>query len=871
MNKSGAKSLLPLRHIGVYSLLVMCIVLGFSSLFLSHQIIRKKNQEIDLMILSQEYRACVDKLTEYSQSYCLNTDPETMVAYQQLLGWWTGIKPRPGDIALYPGTSKTSLEIARELGCSTAELSKLRWAEELNLTLIQLQRESMTARNDMTPIDSLSVFSQHYRERLSQIHTTLTTFQTLIDQRYTARETYSERLFWTGNILIFALLILVPFTLIHTQKSQLKTNLTRTQSNQKLVTEIMKTAEIGTFRIDINENILGVSRSLQHLLQLEDDTLSLDEFLARLCARDRQAFEVAFHELKKTRGIATDLEFQYTYPDGSQDWFSCSQKILKMDDVETTGVYSGIIRNITHLRNTRDRLNTNLERLRLATKVGRIDIFDWDIQDDTIHYESHGNLIFQDGNSIQDLKRADFLSWIHPDDLPGFMTAIDKIYDVTTDFVSDEFRVKIPGHNQWQTITARASVVLRSNTGEPLRVVGAQRDITEDRSVQERLHQSQKMAAIGQLAGGIAHDFNNQLHGLIGFAELMHTTELNMDQRHYLNMIYQAGKRCAELTNQLLAFARKDWQQSVILNINQVIERIIKILQRTIDKAIRIEHHFRTDIPLVSGDPAKLENALLNIALNSRDAMPMGGVLTFTTELVLLNENDIKQLDGDLEPETYVTIEVTDTGCGIPAENLDRIFEPFFTTKTVGQGTGLGLAAVYGTVQSHQGTLHVSSKVNEGTSIKLFLPYCDSFEDTDSQPIPGDLSTLQKGLVLIVDDEKTNRDLLAENLEILGYDSISAQDGLEAIDLFTQHQKNITFIILDLIMPRLNGRDTLKRILELAPSASVILISGHMLNENIMELMEIGAKDFINKPFTVNELTGAIRNLQDSFTDHPNK
>ncbi len=381
-------------------------------------------------------------------------------------------------------------------------------------------------------------------------------------------------------------------------------------------------------------------------------------------------------------------------------------------------------------------------------------------------------------------------------------------------------------------------------------------DVTQRAQLEEQLRQAQKMDIVGQLAGGIAHDFNNMLTGIMASAELM-KHRMSDDDRNMkmVNTILNAAARSAHLTRDLLTFSRKGVKESTLVAVNDTISAVIGLLERTIDKNIHLVTSLSADDPIVMGDQALLQNALLNLGVNARDAMPNGGTLTYDTSVTILDAVACRLSQIPCSPGTYLRIAVSDTGAGIPREIMARIFEPFFTTKEQGKGTGLGLAAVYGTVRDHKGGLTVISEPRQGTTFHLFLPLCPV---TGNAAEPGDTIIRGKGGILLVDDEEILRHTGCDLLEELGYTVFVAEDGEDALRQYVQLRSSIDLVLLDMVMPKLNGKETFFRLREMNPEVRVLFCSGFNREGNANELAQLGAKGLIRKPYSMNDLGKAI-------------
>ncbi len=385
-------------------------------------------------------------------------------------------------------------------------------------------------------------------------------------------------------------------------------------------------------------------------------------------------------------------------------------------------------------------------------------------------------------------------------------------------------------------------------------------DITNRTKLEEQLRQVSKMEAIGQLAGGVAHDFNNLLTVIEGHAALLSMTdELKKEtSQDSLQEITLAAERAANLTRQLLTFSRKQMMQSRDLNCNEVVSNITRMLQRLLGEDIQLQVTYAPILPLVHGDPGMLEQILVNLAVNGRDAMPKGGRLTIETSVQIITTEHLAS-NPEATKGQAIRIAVTDSGCGIQDEDLSRIFEPFFTTKEVGKGTGLGLATVYGIVKQHKGWIKVRSTVGKGTTFEIFLPSCNAKTPSpkrDLKPKPrGGVET-----ILLVEDEIPVRQLTKIVLERYGYKVIEAPTGKEAWNLWQQHRNSIDLVLTDMVMPDgMSGRDLVSKIQNENSQAKAIFVSGYSpdccgsdtgFNEGI---------NFLQKPYHPDELSRAIR------------
>lgn len=387
-------------------------------------------------------------------------------------------------------------------------------------------------------------------------------------------------------------------------------------------------------------------------------------------------------------------------------------------------------------------------------------------------------------------------------------------------------------------------------------------DVSESKKLRAQLLHAQKMEAIGTLAGGIAHDFNNILQVILGFSEIMLLTKTETEADYQdLQKILDAGKRGADLVRKLLTFSRKTESHPKSLNLNQHIQQVAALLKRTIPKTIQIQLVLDDQLLPIYADPTLIEQILINLALNARDAMPDEGILTIETTNVMLDEEYCRMHLGS-NPGRHVLLSVSDTGIGMDKETLGHIFEPFFSTKPAGKGTGLGLAIVYGIVKQHNGSIQCYSEPGIGTTFKLYFPAIEQHDDVtlryEEQKLPRGTET-----ILVVDDEEVVRELATRILSRAGYTVITAANGREALKRYEEHDQVIALIILDLIMPEMDGKRCLSELLKMNPKVKVIVASGFAENGLTKEAIHTGARGFVSKPFHIPQLLQTIRNVLD--------
>ncbi|MBD2490556.1 response regulator [Aulosira sp. FACHB-615] len=408
-------------------------------------------------------------------------------------------------------------------------------------------------------------------------------------------------------------------------------------------------------------------------------------------------------------------------------------------------------------------------------------------------------------------------------------------------------------------VASRWSLVC-DRQGRPQSILTVDTDITEKKRLESQLFRAQRMESIGTLASGIAHDLNNILTPILAGAQLLPLKFPDADERtqHLLEILEINAKRGADLVKQVLSFARGVEGQRINLQPRHLIVEVAKILKETLPKSIDVRLDLSPELWLVSGDSTQLHQVLMNLCVNARDAMPDGGTLTITAANLLIDENYARMnLDAKIGP--YTVMSVCDTGIGIPEEILDRIFEPFFTTKPVGQGTGLGLSTVLGIVKSHGGFVSVESQIGNGTCFRVYLPSVGEQEIFSQDEI-----TLQVGhgeLILIVDDEPSIQEITRTSLETHHYETLIASDGIEAIAQYAKNANKISVVLMDIMLPSLDGVTAIRTLQKINPQVKIIATSGLIPKEKLGEITKMGVKKFLAKPYTVNELLLSLQEI----------
>jgi PAS domain S-box-containing protein len=406
-------------------------------------------------------------------------------------------------------------------------------------------------------------------------------------------------------------------------------------------------------------------------------------------------------------------------------------------------------------------------------------------------------------------------------------------------------------------VAASGAPIRKGKSGDVLGVVFVLRDMTEASTLQERLQESEKMQAIGQLAGGIAHDFNNMLGGIMGATDLLRATvPASPKVDKYLGLLSGAAKTASGLADKLLVFSRQRPSSWDVIDLNGLVEDTASLLKSSIDRQIDVRLELTAAACSVCGDPSLLQSALLNMGINASHSIQGPGTITYCTRDVMLDAETCSRQSLHLAPGPFFEVSIIDTGCGIEADVLPHIFEPFFTTRRKGKGTGLGLAVVAATVQQHGGSVAVSSELGKGTLFRVYLPPASLPQGEETSSIQDYRGASE--LILVVDDEDVIRESASAMLELQGYRVITAVDGRDGLRRFEEHRDEIDLVLLDMIMPELSGRDCFAEMQKIRPGVRVILCSGFSMQEDVEAMRQSGLCGVLKKPYRKDDLAETV-------------
>jgi PAS domain S-box-containing protein len=592
-----------------------------------------------------------------------------------------------------------------------------------------------------------------------------------------------------------------------------------------------------------------------------EEIIGLNARKTYVCPEDRTRFQ---QEIER-EGFVRDYEIKLRKKDGTEMVCLLTATVRRANDGNIAG-YQGILRDITEHKQVLNELHTEKQRFQTLSENAPFGM---------VMIDKEGAFRYINPK-FRELFGYDL------NDVPNGKTWFRKAYpdtsyrhDVISTWISDLESFN-PGEKRSRTFTVTCKdgtekiinfIPVQLGTGENLM---ACEDITERKrtevemaALQEQLRQSQKMEAIGRLAGGIAHDFNNLLTVIRGYSQLLlveHKEGTSLEGS--IEQIKQAADRAADLTRQLLAFSRRQLMEMRVLDLNTVLRNLDKMLRRVLGEDVKLVTLLVEDLGRVKTDPGQMEQVVMNLAVNARDAMPSGGRLTIETANVELDEA-YARAHISVPPGRYVMLSVSDTGVGMTQEVKERAFEPFFTTKEKGKGTGLGLSTVYGIVKQSGGNIWVYSEPGKGTTFKIYLQRVDEPLEELREKMVGEELPRGKETVLVVEDEEKVRKLIVEILGRQGYRVLEASHGDEALVIHEKHDGPIHLILVDVVMPGMSGSELAKHLASLRPETKILYMSGYTDNAIVHHGVLARGVNYIQKPFTMDGLTRKVRKVLD--------
>jgi len=614
---------------------------------------------------------------------------------------------------------------------------------------------------------------------------------------------------------------------------------------RRLLLAVLEASVAAITLLDVEGRIYFANDRAERILGLEKDQILARDYNApewKITALDGGPFPdecKPFRIVMDTRRPVSDVRHAIEWPDGRRRALSiCGEPILDANGEVVSAVFA--VADITEELESKEALRDSEERLRLALEAARMGVWSLDLVSSSFRWSEHSAGLFGfDPEGAPDTVE-DYLGLVHPDDVARVDAAIREAIESGGNFAIEHRVVRADGCPYWIAIRGRADPA-RGMTGTVI-------DVTEQRLLAEQLDRSSRLESMGRLAGGVAHDFNNLLTAITGATELARG-EVPPDSttESYLELVLEAAERAAALTRRLMAFAGQESIHARPIDLSETLRRIRDLLPRLIPEDVEIVWEIAPDLWPIEADPTQVEQLLLNLAINSRDAMPGGGRLGITVR------NDASE---------SIHLSVQDTGIGIAEENLERIFDAFFTTKPVGLGTGLGLAVCKDVVDAMGGTIEVSSERGRGTTFDVRVPRSSALpspavadpEPREEHPAPAGRET-----VLVAEDDPNIRKVLERSLTALGYRVLMATDGTDALETALQDAGSIDLLLTDVVMPHLGGLDLAERLRVRWPDLRVVLISGY---QGDGELEGADSRTvFLRKPFSIRELARVLRQL----------
>lgn len=495
------------------------------------------------------------------------------------------------------------------------------------------------------------------------------------------------------------------------------------------------------------------------------------------------------------------------------------------------------------------------DRLTLAQQAAKIGTFEWNLVDDEVIWSPELEALYDVNIGAFDGNYDVWMQMVHADDRLMIERALQQAI-AHHQPLDTEFRIlKSPNEVRWMAVKSN---VFYDAKGDPLRMVGIHMDITEKKQLEAKFLRAQRLESLGTLASGIAHDLNNILTPILGVAQLLplKLPELDEQTRDLVKTLENSARRGSSLIKQILSFAQGVEGKRVCLKPSHILREVRQIMTQTLPKAVEISLSTDSGLWTISGDVTQLHQVFMNLCVNARDAMPQGGSLCLEAHNVHLDEVQARQFLGAC-PGSYVVVKVTDTGKGMPPEIMSRIFDPFFTTKDVGKGTGLGLSAVLGIVQSHEGFLDVQSEVNQGSQFAVYLPAINADAVVPEKSLT--MLTGQQETILVVDDETAVREVMKTILETYQYQVLTADSGMAAVALYRERQLDIDLLLIDMMMPGMDGATMMPLLQQLNPAVKAIAMSGLNSTQAVNNTDDLGFQGFLSKPITTEELLKALR------------
>jgi two-component system cell cycle sensor histidine kinase/response regulator CckA len=613
----------------------------------------------------------------------------------------------------------------------------------------------------------------------------------------------------------------------------------------------------GIWKWNFRTNELAFSPNYYKMLGYEPDEFpgTFENWLDLLHSEDRAVALQVAEQYLQTKPDLYENQFRLRTKRGEYRWIRATARVVERDAEGESVRMIGNHEDITDRKNAEEALRASEQKYRSLFQDSRDAVYVSCREGRFIDVnQSFCELFGYDREELGTVEAAQL--YVNPADRQTFQQTIEKKGSVK------DFSLQLRRKDGEVFEALETASVRFSETGEILGYQGILRDVTERKTLERQLLQAQKMESIGTLAGGIAHDFNNILQVVLGYSDmLLSVRKPGSAEYDELRAILDAARDGSDLAKRILAFSRKLEVNTRPVDLTNELNRIRKTLTRLIPKMVKVDLVLEDDLKMVEADKSQIEQLLLNLAVNAHHAMPDGGSLTIQASNEIVNEENCKSRVG-LEPGEYVLLSVTDTGSGMDKEVVQHIFEPFYTTKNPGEGTGLGLAMVYGIVKSHHGHIECHSEPGVGTTFKIYLPALVEETEPDTH-LTAAMPAFGTETILLVDDEERVRKLGEMMLTRSGYHVLTAANGNEALEVFNRFKNRIALVVLDLIMPEMGGKQCLEELLKIDPEVRVLIASGYSGNRPTGDAPPSGGVDLIRKPYAAKEFLRMVRKVID--------
>ncbi|WP_071189940.1 PAS domain-containing protein [Trichormus sp. NMC-1] len=623
------------------------------------------------------------------------------------------------------------------------------------------------------------------------------------------------------------------------------------KKTQERLTLALEAANMGIWDWEIQTNKTLWSSNMGLIYGLPNNTLcpSPEEFLYLIYPEDRDNFTKAVTSAIKQK-VEFVAEYRVIWADGSLHWLSTRGKVYD-DENDQPARMLGTTKDISERKQAEQKIHEQAALLNIATDA----IFVRDFQTEILFWN-------QGAERIYGWKNHEALGKNLKDIFYSKTSQKQEVIPLQTVVKSGTWQGELRKKTKLGTeiIVESRWTLMFDSEGQPKSILIVDTDITKKKELEEQFYRTQRLESIGTLAGGIAHDINNILTPILCAAQLLKGRFAKHEERHpqLLTIIENNARRGASLVKQVLSFARGLKGERAIVQVKHLIADIIQIGKQTFPKSIEFVAQIPEELWAVSGDTTQLHQVLMNLAVNARDAMPEGGNLQIAAENLFIDQA-YTRMHLESKVGTYIVITVTDTGMGMPPEILDRIFEPFFTTKEVGAGTGLGLSTLLGIIKSHDGFVTVSSEVGKGSTFKIFLPSVEVAQIPSIENL--EMASGQGELILVVDDEPDIRNVATIILEQYNYRTMTASNGIEAIALYAQHKQEISAVLMDMMMPEMDGMTAIRTLQTIDPKVQVIASSGLSTTDILPQADKMTVQAVLLKPYTANQLLQNLNNI----------